>query len=284
MNIYERYISSVKIDEKKEITPRHKEGKNMVYTDHCAMIIEIQWEMANIERSCNEKVCAITDKSLGNIKKATEKGILTKIACENIGIDEKYNKWNKEVRRIINAATEKKLRKRNQQLKSERNLNMVKKNIQKRKWTRSMKKQQTSHINEIIENEIRLQKAKHTMKMAKILQSDSKMHAGTFWEFKKKMDRKEKGETPSCMKNKEGEEKSTPEEIKEIFAEFYQNLFQKEEPTNDHERISENITNQVFESIMKAAEEPKKKAPITKETINQSIKKLKKNHLWTTTN
>ena len=224
LNEDERYISSVKIDEKKEITPRHKEGRSTVYTDHCAFVIQIQWEMANIERSGNKRISAITDKSLENIKKATEKGILTEIACENIDLDEKYNKWNKEMSRIIQDATEMKFKKKNQQLKSERNLNMVKKNIQKRTWTRSMKKQQTSHINEIIENEIRLQKARQTIKMAKILQSDSKMHAGTFWEFKKKMDRKEKGETPSCMKNKEGEEKSTREEIKEIFAQFYKDL------------------------------------------------------------
>ena len=138
-----------------------------------------------------------------------------------------------------------------------------------------MKKQQRSHVNEIIENEIRIHKAQYTSKMAKTLQSGTKMHAGTFWEFKKKMDRNEKGETPSAMKNKNGEEKSTRKEIKNVFAEFYEDLFEKDQPTNEHEIKAENITNKIFTFIMKEAKNPSRKEPISKEMISQSIRKLK---------
>ena len=101
------------------------------------------------------------------------------------------------------------------------------------------------------------------------------MHPGTFWEFKKQMDRMKKVETPSSMLDKNGVEKTSREEIKTIFEDFYQELFQHNEPTIETEKLAEKVTNQVFAEIMKRAEQPIEKDPITKDEIMRSIKQVK---------
>ena len=113
------------------------------------------------------------------------------------------------------------------------------------------------------------------IKKAKSLQSDNKMHSGTFWEFKKQMDRINKVETPSSMLDKNGKEKTTREEIKIIFEDFYQELFKHNEPTTETEKLAEKVTNQVFEEIMKRADQVIEKDPITKDEIQNSIKQIK---------
>ena len=92
-------------------------------------------------------------------------------------------------------------------------------------WPVRKRKRQLMRINEIIEEEIKQHKARVMIKKAKSLQSDNKMHSGTFWELKKQMDRMNKGETPSSMFDKNVVEKSTREEIREIFEDFYKDLF-----------------------------------------------------------
>ena len=148
--------------------------------------------------------------------------------------------------------------------------------IRKREdWTVQMKKKQIRKMNELIEKEIKQHKAKITMKMAQTLQSENKMHAGTFYEFKRQMDRQEKGEAPSVMINKEGKEVTNRNEIREVYADFYQNLFEQDKPTDDIEEKADKVRQIVFDNIMKEAERPVEKEKITKHNIQKSIKKTK---------
>jgi hypothetical protein len=220
----EKYVAQLTIDEEKENTPKYKEGNRWIHSDHCAMNVEVKWTEANIERHKTKTKKVITDKSIEIIKSATEQGNLTDIAKENTSLDEKYNKWQEELSRIIDNACEAKKRRNVGILKIVRKINLTKKNTKNKGWSRKVKKEQIKLLNNHIENEIKLQRAKATMKIAQSLQSDTKMHAGTFYEFKRKMDRREKGETPSVMVDKNGKECSTREEIKEIFEEFYKDL------------------------------------------------------------
>ena len=61
-------------------------------------------------------------------------------------------------------------------------------------------------INDTIEKEIQKENAVRTMKTAISLTTGTKLSAGTFWEFKKQMDRRGKNETPSVMLDKKREE------------------------------------------------------------------------------
>ena len=101
------------------------------------------------------------------------------------------------------------------------------------------------------------------------------MHSGTFYEFKRRMDRKAKGETPSSMMNADGKEVTTRDEIKEVFEKFYENLFNHDPPSSDIEKKAEVITERVFEDILKEAENGERKEQISAETIERSIKKSK---------
>ena len=59
--------------EQKEHTPRRKEHKKntSVYSDHCAIITEINWTEGNIERRRNNQYKIITEKSLQKINQNT---------------------------------------------------------------------------------------------------------------------------------------------------------------------------------------------------------------------
>ena len=272
----EKYISRLKIDEEKEHTPGYKEGNQITYTDHCAIIVEMQVTEANIEQHKESTKKIITERSLSKISEMTETGVLTEIARENVRLDEKYNKWMMEFSKIIDSTAEVRKSKKQQTMKIVRKMNNLKRIIRRKpNWSRRKKKQQIRNINCIIENELKEKRARTTMKMAKDIQSENQLHSGAFYEFKRKIDMKDKGETPSSMINSEGTEVSTREEIKEVFEKFYKNLFQHDPPTSDIERKAEIITQKVFEDIMKEAEIPARKEQIKAETIEQSIKKCK---------
>ena len=84
-----------------------------------------------------------------------------------------------------------------------------------------------------------------------------------------------KGETPSAMYDKKGEEKTTREDILKVFEEFYKDLFQHNKPTTEMEELAERVTDKVFTEIMRREEKPIQRQPITKENIKHSIKKIK---------
>ena len=272
----ERYISKIKIDEEKEHTPGYKEGSQVTYSDHCAIIVEMQVTEANLEQHEINTSKVIAEESLNKISQMTEAGILTKIAKENTGLDEKYDKWMMELSRIIGQTAEVKRNKKKQTMKIVRKMNILKKKVRnKPNWNRRQKKNQIQNINSIIENEIKQQRARMTIRMAKDLQTENQMHSGTFYEFKRRMDRKAKGETPSSMMNADGKEVTTRDEIKEVFEKFYENLFNHDPPSSDIEKKAEVITERVFEDILKEAENGERKEQISAETIERSIKKSK---------
>ena len=106
----------------------------------------------------------------------------------------------KELSRIVESTSEIKKSPQRKALKIVRKLNLLKKAIRKKtSWNRRMKREQIRNINTQIENELKQHKAKVTMKMAKSIQTEDKMHSGTFYEFKRRMARHEKGETPSVQ-------------------------------------------------------------------------------------
>ena len=90
-----------------------------------------------------------------------------------------------------------------------------------------------------------------------------------FWEFRRKM----KGtneEKPHVMKNKEGKMEEDPDKIKEMFEEFYTNLFEKRDIK---EEIVTKVEKQLSE-IMKKGEE-QNAITFTQEEVKKEIKQLK---------
>ena len=272
----EQYVDFIEIDEAKEHTPRYKEKSKYVYSDHCAITSAVKWTNANIERQKARQKKVMTANSLARFSEMTQTGNLANIMREESDLSTRSLKWLEEVHRIIDATCVIKNEHKTQTLKIVRKMMNLKKKVKsKTEWPVRKRRRQIMRINEIIEEELKQHKARIMIKKAKSLQSDNKMHSGTFWEFKKQMDRMKKVETPSSMLDKKGVEKTSREEIKTIFEDFYQELFQHNEPTTETEKLAEKVTNQVFEEIMKRADQPIEKDPITKDEIKKSIKQVK---------
>ena len=228
----EPYIDSFKIDEDKEYTPRYKEKNKTTYSDHCAIISTVRWTDANIDRLKASRKKVMTQNSLVRFHEMTQTGNLANIMREESDLSTRSVKWLSEVQRIMDATCEIKNAPKDIPLKIVRKMTNLKKRVRgKREWAVRKRKRQLMRINEIIEEEIKQHRARIMIKKAKNLQSDNKMHSGTFWEFKKQMDRMNKGETPSSMLDKDGKEKTTREEIKIIFEDFYP--FKHNKPTTE---------------------------------------------------
>ena len=272
----EQYIDYTIIDEEKEYTPGYKEKSKMIYSDHRAIISAVRWTEANIDRERARERKVMTKKSLARFYEKTQTGNLANIMKEENDLTTRSIKWLEEVQRIMDNTCEIKKESRDQPLKIVRKMTNLKKMIRsKSEWPLRKRQRQLKRINEIMDEEIKHHRARVMIKKAKSLQSDNKMHSGTFWEFKKQMDRMNKGETPSSMFDKNGVEKSTRGEIRTIFEDFYRELFSHNKPTTDTEELAEKVTSQVFEEILRRAEKPKQKDHITKEEIKSSIKKIK---------
>ena len=273
----ERYVSSMKIDEDKEDTPRYREGKKTIYSDHCALITEIGWTQANTERYTTQKEeLVINERALEKFNRETEQGELAEIMSTDEDVNSKYKKWQEKLTEIIKKSSEKRKKGKETRLKAVKKLTNIKKTIRGRRGVRTKEKKiHINNINNMIEEENKQHRARQTIYKAKCIQSEGKMHGGTFWEFKKQMDRKGKSETPSAMNDKEGEEKCGKEDIKRVFVDFYKELFTPTKPNTEIEKRAEDITNIVFEEIMKEAEEANSEEEIKEKDIVENINSIK---------
>ena len=66
------------IDEKKIITPCHVVQNKMVYSDHCAILIKMNWHIASIKEASKYQQI-INRTNLQKFKERTSKEILTEV-------------------------------------------------------------------------------------------------------------------------------------------------------------------------------------------------------------
>ena len=109
-------------------------------------------------------------------------------------------------------------------------------------------------MNKLIKIEIKRNDANKAMKTVLDIGQNGKLLSGAFWEFKKKMDNNNRRETPSSMPDKNNLERNSKDEIKDIFKEFYQDLFLPNKPSNDMEKLCHRATDTAFNLIMEEAE------------------------------
>ena len=102
----EKYINSMIIDEEKEHTPQYTEKTKTTFSDHCAMIVEIGWTCANIERQAANKRLVMTDRSLMKFFEKTQHGNLENIMKEETDLTKRSIKWMEEVNRIMDGTFE----------------------------------------------------------------------------------------------------------------------------------------------------------------------------------
>ena len=103
------------IDENKIKTPFHITPTGPIYTDHCAIMIKMDWYTANKLKE-NEKI-NITRDGLQKFKGKTNKNILTNIAKSKDDIISKYGRWQNEVNEIFSVCFKNKKQKKKKQKK-----------------------------------------------------------------------------------------------------------------------------------------------------------------------
>ena len=100
------------------------------------------------------------------------------------------------------------------------------------------------------------------------------LDGGNFWEFKKRMDNK-KREERIAMKDKGGNVHESPKSIKEIFANFYEELLGSNPARNEEEEKNEEEVEKMFRQFELIAESDVA-SEITEKDVLEAIKKLKK--------
>ena len=273
----EKHLISIRIDEEKSDTPQYTKQDKTTFSDHCAMITEINWtEASNEEHKC-EDLYIINDETLQRFNEETDGTELTAIAKGKKDLHSKYQEWTQTISNIMKKCFLRTKKKGIPILRAQRKLNQLKRNVRKKQDINlNTKKRYIKKLNELIEKEIKRNNATITMKTAERIGKEGKLQTGAFWEFKKKMDKSSSQEMPSAMLNKKKEEKTTKQEIKSIFEEFYTELFEPTQPTTVMEELCQNITQQVFDHIMEKANNDKTpKMEIKEEEIGKAIKGIK---------
>ena len=129
------HLNKMIIDENKLYTPYHVIKNRTIYSDHCAIIVKMDWHVAS--RIEEEKfVTVINKKSLEMFKKMTSNTTLTDIARVEEKLDKKYQKWQNQVNKIIEKCFKRKVRKKKQKTKTIQKLYRAKRMV-KRKYLKS---------------------------------------------------------------------------------------------------------------------------------------------------
>ena len=262
-----KYLNEMSIDENKEFTPYHVKGKRTIYSDHCAIIIKMNWLLASKTEQVNQ--CSISintsinTKTLAKFENETSGNVLTNIAKQRTNVKNMYKKWNKYVKKIMKKCfTKRKIIK----TKTKKVEMLYRKKRENKKEFRLIKEKnettirryriQKEIINEFIEEEEKKRKKDTINRNIKEIKENGGVNANIFWEFKKRMDNKtKKDEEITAIKNEKGELETDIEKIKEIFKNFYIQLFKPNDAGNtEEEEKAREIQDILFESIIRIAE------------------------------
>ena len=268
------------IDEAKLYTPFRliQKGTNVeeCYTDHCAIIVEIDWSMTMKANKIEKKV--MTEKSYKEYKRKIQEDQVHKIWQKDGTITELYEEWNDNIMKIVETC------KRPPRKKSE-NKTIRKLISAKRKLKKDVKKESNVESKERMRTRIILlaetilaeEQKQYSNKVSATVENLRKegggMNETTFWEFKKKLERR-KEEHPHTIRNENGETVETSEEIKEAYKTFYEKLFEQKKPTTHEEKTAEERVTSEIKKIREAAE-TQTPLEIEKEEVEKVIKKLK---------
>ena len=247
----EEGIIKMFIDEEKLYTP-YRMTKHITYMDHCAMLLDMDWDMASRNQVAEDKMVL----DLKKFKANTESTGLTNIAREKISLAEKYTKWQKEVNRIM-AKCERKAKKGGKSvIKSVRHLMTQKRNIKKKRLNETdgerkrLLRVQERLIDEYIVEENSKEQGDRIKKTVEEIKKSGGVNGAAFWDFKKKVDG-QKENTRSAVRGKNGEMLENVQEIKREFEEFYINLFMDNEPLTREEKTAEEINSMMIEWAVK---------------------------------
>lgn len=270
----ETAVERVQIDEEKLVTP-HTLGKKITYSDHCAMIVRMNWNKALREERKEEKYL-----DLDTLKEKTQKAGLSKIAMRKIGMQEKYKIWQSKLSSIVEKCKRKVKKKKRETLKVTRRLMKIKRKIKKVKHRnkidrkRKLLELQEKLIDEYMQQERERERGNQVKRIAEEIKQKGGVTSAAFWDFKKKIDG-QKQNALTAIKNSEGKIIEDKEGIKKEYQQFYENLFQEEEPTSTEEKNAWVATELYIQWIQGKNKGKYNQNKIKDEEIEKQVKKMK---------
>ena len=276
-----RMVNSMEIDEEKYRTPYHLENtagiRERKYSDHCMITLQL-----NILVQTEAKQTRVNVLNKDGLTKF--KNILSQKKVSNI-IDDKdirstYTVWNKEIVDIRDSCYKSvKIRKT---WKVSRKLTAAKKEITKDLKTKNLTSEQVKLLKErrrmlieLIEEEEQAKEYARITKIVDDIKRDGGVNGTTFWEVRKKLC-KPKKEAGHAMMDANGVRCEKPEEIKNIYKEWYKELLTLNKGITEEEKEVEQLVEMQWE-VMEAISESKESRTTTIGEVQDVIKKLKIN-------
>lgn len=269
----EKHVYKMIIDENKNFTPFHIVKNRTIYTDHCTIIVKMNLYIA-CKGEHKENIWTVNKETLKKFKTLTTNSNLIKIAKEQVDIETKYSKWQNEVEKIMKICFVKK--NKNKEYTNEKliELHRMKRKVKIKyyndKTKHRMYKIQNQLIKEYIIKETSRLRANRVNNEIRKLEKDKVIGSNAFWEFKKRMDGKRKIENVTAMLDKKGNLKTSEQDIRNIFHDFYSSLFETNEITEAKE-----MDNEIF-NLIENIKSTKYSEEITINEITDCITKIKK--------
>lgn len=272
-------INKILIDEEKLYTPYRSDKEKTVYSDHCAMIIEVDWHMAH-SKVKQSKIETITRKGLEKFNYLTSGYTLTEIVKHEGDIKERYANWQTKIEEYMKKCKTK-IKCKNNTIKStlykwmrmKRWLKIWKKtNLQLK--LRNPLKMQEKLIDDYIKTEENKINRDRILKTVETINVNGCMNSGAFWEFKKAIDKKKAVER-CVIRNKDGEKVEKIDEILKVFKTGYENLLKNLEfEDNIIGRQASEINDLIHESMKMINSHDAKNDTIDSEVTKNAMKKM----------
>ena len=273
----EKVVKTI-IDEQKLWTPYYVKEKRAIYSDHNAIIIEMNWRYQQ-NKEPSKKVIKFEKNTKEEYYTETNGNKLKSIISKRKPLNNRYKEWEKMIKVKANKTFQKRRKNKFTGLNKTIKQLMQRRREVKRKpmniKTSNIREERLKLITEHIENEQHaLSLKKSTYLVNKIIHSGG-INNPNFWSILKCKESTDQVRT--VMKTKDGLVKEEKASILEIYKEHYCDLLKNKEPENEKEQIAQENVNQTFKVIKEIANKTKSLKLIEKEEIEKAIQKLKAN-------
>ena len=275
------YLKTIEIDEHKLITPYRVNNKKVIYTDHSAMTMMIDWREANRKEKKETHIINMSEEKKEMYNQISNTGRLKAIVNGKDELNVKYEKWEKKIIQVANECFQKcKINKYTNKSKRQCKLMKVRRKLKSelkdeiKNESRNKIKERINILTQNIEEEQRRENSYKGIRLADKITKTGGVNNPTFW---KVIDAKEKKkETRTAMIDNKGKIKEEVNKVKEIYEEWFKTLLKTPEPENDIQKKQEEEINNTMRLLSRCANITPSKT-IENEEIEKAIRKLKRN-------
>ena len=271
----EELVKKITIDEEREITPKHRVDDRDVYTDHNSILLDMDWTV-RYKQGQKTRICMSSERKEEFLRKTNQGNLLELCKSEKDPL-QKFSEWNTMVMKIVEETFYKKKAKRKER-KEIRLLKNKKKGI-KSKIGVTAGKEKEYHlkrkklIDRHIDNFRAQSNADRTECLARKIKCESGFDGNIFWEYMRKI-KGRKVEAPTAMKNEDGKLTEDPDEILQIYKNFYNKLLSEKPCKTDEGRKIEKLVDQFIETLERKGLRDGI-APFTEDEYSQAKRELK---------